>query len=374
MGILKKVKEKLFGTNEQAINLKSFIGYLCLGSTVATVILLAYGFLALTVIDVESDIAITTLISGMVFMFVAVGLLIAFAKVKPCDESTAKARKQFTKGMGLISLVAITIIAVGIPIYSTVSIGNKFMNELKSYIIGKTFLYDAFEGEDSEIEFTGKKTCIIRYIDRDGYTENVTSENQYKYSIKGKKEDVEIIIGKTKYTYDDDDSFIDEMKRGDKTFRRIGLQDEIEYPSRSSLISSYDNGIRGYSGNTSSGVSDSMYIACAKDLISDTLKNPYSAIFSSTRLVAKDNYGRGIVYLEVTATNSFGAYVTEKYYVCVKNVTSDGKYTHSTVAAYTSVITISPSFLPFTASSLGCSPKSLADFSIEREVSFITDV
>lgn len=79
--------------------------------------------------------------------------------------------------------------------------------------------------------------------------------------------------------------------------------------------------------------SNSEYIDAAKALISQYLKNPNSAIFNSASVVATDQYGRGIVHLNVSAQNSFGGYVRSDYYICIQGVRS-GRYTYNQYACY----------------------------------------
>lgn len=79
--------------------------------------------------------------------------------------------------------------------------------------------------------------------------------------------------------------------------------------------------------------SDSEYIDAAKALISQYLKNPNSAIFNSASVVETDQYGRGIVHLNVSAQNSFGGYTRSDYYICIQSVRA-GHYTYYQYACY----------------------------------------
>lgn len=76
--------------------------------------------------------------------------------------------------------------------------------------------------------------------------------------------------------------------------------------------------------------SDADCISAAKTLINKQLKNPSTAVYNAARVAEKDNYGRAIVYLDVSAQNSFGGYVRNQYYVCITGITTDGKsYTYN---------------------------------------------
>jgi len=85
--------------------------------------------------------------------------------------------------------------------------------------------------------------------------------------------------------------------------------------------------------NTS--VSDADYISCAKTLLNKGLKNPSTAKYNDASVYEKDNYGRAIVYLDVSAQNGFGGWVRSHYYVCIQSVSSDGKFTYSSSFPYT---------------------------------------
>lgn len=83
-----------------------------------------------------------------------------------------------------------------------------------------------------------------------------------------------------------------------------------------------------FSDSSSSGKgTNDQYINAAKGVISGSLKDPTSAIWNEAYVVETDSYGRAIVYVDVSATNSFGGYVRDAYYVCIQSITgssSDG--------------------------------------------------
>ena len=79
---------------------------------------------------------------------------------------------------------------------------------------------------------------------------------------------------------------------------------------------------------------DELYINAAEDLIYNTLKNPYSSSLHDSYIVEQDDYGRTIVYLDITAENSFGGMIRNEYYVCIHEAKSDGTYRHNGSLSY----------------------------------------
>ena len=79
---------------------------------------------------------------------------------------------------------------------------------------------------------------------------------------------------------------------------------------------------------------DKQYLSAAEDFICKILKNPYSATLHDSYIVEKDSYGRAIVYLDVTAENSFGGTVRNKFYVCILEVDNNGGYKHNGEFSY----------------------------------------
>lgn len=102
-----------------------------------------------------------------------------------------------------------------------------------------------------------------------------------------------------------------------------------------SFIDAYNSALRSsVSVQTNTNVSDSEYIGCAKTLISKALKNPSSAQYNESRVYEKDNYGRAIVYLDISAQNGFGGWVRSQFYVCIHTVDSDGTFTYNSTMPY----------------------------------------
>ncbi len=89
------------------------------------------------------------------------------------------------------------------------------------------------------------------------------------------------------------------------------------------------------SANFSLSSKDRLYINAAEDFISRILKNPYSATLQEAYVVEKDDYGRAIVYIDITAENSFGGTVRNQFYVCILEVDDDGGgYRHNGEFSY----------------------------------------
>ncbi len=89
----------------------------------------------------------------------------------------------------------------------------------------------------------------------------------------------------------------------------------------------------GYSAGQSS---DSMYITAAKEILETGVKTAGSPIFNryktfanynDAKIYEKDDYGRAIVYIEVTAVAGDESR-REEYYVFINDMTSDGQYSY----------------------------------------------
>ena len=75
---------------------------------------------------------------------------------------------------------------------------------------------------------------------------------------------------------------------------------------------------------------DSVYINCAKTLISQQLKSPATAKWSNEKVLDKDNYGRALVYLTIDAQNDFGTYIRDNYVVVILSYNkSSGEFTYN---------------------------------------------
>ena len=58
----------------------------------------------------------------------------------------------------------------------------------------------------------------------------------------------------------------------------------------------------------------------AKKIISNNLKSPSSAIWNEIAYLENNGSGQYIVYVDVEGTNSFGAYIRNKFFVVVKDI------------------------------------------------------
>ena len=65
--------------------------------------------------------------------------------------------------------------------------------------------------------------------------------------------------------------------------------------------------------------------AAAQQIISNTLKSPSSAIWNETSYIEDNGQGMYVVYVDVEATNSFGAYIRSKFFVIVKDINLEEK-------------------------------------------------
>ena len=89
------------------------------------------------------------------------------------------------------------------------------------------------------------------------------------------------------------------------------------------------------SGETDVGVSDEMYIGCAKQIVSKSLKNPSSLQVHDAYVYEKDDYGSAIVCMDITSQNSYGGADRDIVYVCVMHLESDGSFEYSKTVSYT---------------------------------------
>lgn len=97
------------------------------------------------------------------------------------------------------------------------------------------------------------------------------------------------------------------------------------------FVARYNAQIRGtvHSNSNKSHVDDEKYIAAAKTLVDKILKNPTTAIFNSERIYEKDNFGRAIVYLDVSGQNSYGGWVRQEYYVAINGFQNDDQFNYN---------------------------------------------
>ena len=60
--------------------------------------------------------------------------------------------------------------------------------------------------------------------------------------------------------------------------------------------------------------------SAAKQVISGTLKSPSSAVWHEVSYIENNEKGQYVVFVDVEATNSFGAYIRTKFFVIVQNL------------------------------------------------------
>lgn len=73
----------------------------------------------------------------------------------------------------------------------------------------------------------------------------------------------------------------------------------------------------------------------AKQIISETLRSPSSAIWNEVSYLEDNGNGSYIVYIDVEATNGFGAYIRSRFFVIVKNINLEKEtFSHSKHFSY----------------------------------------
>lgn len=83
------------------------------------------------------------------------------------------------------------------------------------------------------------------------------------------------------------------------------------------------------------GVSDSMYIGVAKEIMANNLKKPSSLEVNDAYVYEKDGYGSAIVCMDITSENGYGGADRDTVYVCVMYLKSDGSYKFHPTVNYT---------------------------------------
>lgn len=126
-----------------------------------------------------------------------------------------------------------------------------------------------------------------------------------------------------------------QQNKDDSSVQSTGDNVESYSLTLSEYVSEYNETLRRtVSSPVNTHVSDSNYISCAKTLINKTLKNPSTAQYNSASVYDKDDYGRAIVLLDVSAQNGFGGWVRDEYYVCIQSYDRDGTFTYNSIFPY----------------------------------------
>lgn len=123
-----------------------------------------------------------------------------------------------------------------------------------------------------------------------------------------------------------------EESEKDSLFEKNNVQqitaDEFITLYNESLLDSADNGEEIYFGT------DEEYINAATTLLSQQLKNPSTAQIQEKKIYEKDEYGRAIVYIDVSAQNGLGGWSRYKLYYCINKVTPDGQFGYNSMMYY----------------------------------------
>ena len=110
-----------------------------------------------------------------------------------------------------------------------------------------------------------------------------------------------------------------------------------------SIFSAFNPADSGYGVGQST---DSMYISAAKEILNEGLRTAGSPIFNRYKvfesynmaeIYEKDDYGRAIVFIEVTA-RAGDETRREEYYVFVNGMTANGEYSYNKTFGATSSI------------------------------------
>ena len=84
-----------------------------------------------------------------------------------------------------------------------------------------------------------------------------------------------------------------------------------------------------FSAGNSNNIPDDHYYEAAKAIISERLKNPATAVYNDAGIYEKDDYGRVIVYMDVSAQNGYGGYTRYDWWVCITGMDADGNYSYN---------------------------------------------
>lgn len=76
-------------------------------------------------------------------------------------------------------------------------------------------------------------------------------------------------------------------------------------------------------------IPDEYYFDAAKSIVSERLKNPSTAVCNDVSIYERDDYGRVIVYLDISAQNGYGGYVRYDWWVCITAMDADGRYSYN---------------------------------------------
>ena len=265
--------------------------------------------------------------------------------------SLAKKHKKLLVGVALVMLICITAIMIISFIHAQKA------KEITKAQIGKCYVVDSVTGtyvyyfqeegySELYISYEEENAKNIRFVY--GSLNEIYGKYSFSLSLLGDPR-LEFEYSQTPVVLDDNYQII-QYASGLK-WELISLDEAMALEKKSySLYHLTDNckgssvGPEGFSklingkleevtDQSYDVASNSEYIDAAKALISQYLKNPNSAIFNPAFVVETDQYGRGIVHLNVSAQNSFGGYVRSDYYICIQGIRA-GRYTYNQYACY----------------------------------------
>jgi len=232
-------------------------------------------------------------------------------------------------------VLLVHILLFMIPISAIYIINNLEIKDYKLALVGEVYLdIDHYgDGVDCEYEFVNTNECIVRKIDRSGYTEEVLSEDNYKYTVKLNDDDnLEISVNGYTYNTSPSESSIYSFDGEAGNFSIV--DNIIKIKLLSDFQNSYNSTVTGANNIPGKTATTDDIKSAATSHIFDILKSPDSAVVNSSEILERDNYGRAIVHLDISAQNSFGVFLRENYYVCVFEVNGNS-YKTSGIMSYT---------------------------------------
>lgn len=294
--------------------------------------------------------AVISWIVGLVELQAFWILLAIRSKVPPAEEKSVTDGMLATAKRAKIAVVAVLILLFLSPFIYMGVVSGIGASGTRNSLVGTVFEQNTRENIYTEYEFVSGNKCIERTVVDTAYIPQIT-ETEHKYSVKKTDEKTfRITIGGYPYeaeVYENGDD-IDSFRSSDATFnRRSSSYDPISSDTYevNRFISSYNAGMRS-SGKTSG--TDQEYINAAWTVVRNALKFPDSAVINSSKVLERDGRGMAIVYLDLSASNSFGAMRRETYYVCIQEVVGN-QYKASNYAAYVT----DESHLPYLKSANG---------------------
>lgn len=253
----------------------------------------------------------------------------------PVPETIQPIKKRNLKAV-LIPVIATILVPIFIVIVMVYGSAIKYAIEspsMEANLIFRTYYWDN-GNERIEYTFTAEGECIVRTYDISGYAPKLLDEQIVDYNLKKTGEKTATLdVGGYKYSID---GTLDSFNSSTEFFRDKELFASRQPVEFNTLEERYTNKLMGNGNHSYSGVTNEDYIGAAKTLISNNLKNPSTAVYNSSSVYEKDDYGRAIVHLDVSAQNSYGGWVREDYYVIIQSYKSNGKFTYNSAYSYTS--------------------------------------